>query len=181
MSRYYQRPTPSWIAINVRLKAAKLLYNSNSNGAIALTCSGHLHLGHVLLEKLVEDLHEVEAVVGLGINGYPLASAVSCLSIMSHFHPIDAIYLNDSCVVGKLDHKKAGLVLIKDSAHSGVNIVDSVKILRSFKYRILGVLVLVDYEEGAREELAKIKVPFYSVFTPTQIKTEVEEWENSKT
>jgi len=157
---------------------AKLLLE-DKDGTAVLSSHGHLQAAHVLLDEIIENLHEAEGVVGAEITGYPLASAVAFLSIMSNFHPLSVIYLNGSCAVGGLEHKKAGLVLIKKDAHEGKDLIRAVNALRSLKYKVLGVLVLVDHQKGAAEALKKKKISFYSVFTPDQIATEVKEWNQS--
>ena len=101
---------------------AKVLLE-DKDGTAVFCPTVHLNAAHVLLDKIMEHLHTAEGVVGIGIAGYPLASAVAFLSIMSNFHPLDALYLNGNCVAGKLDRKKAGLVLIKRDAHKGKNLV----------------------------------------------------------
>jgi orotate phosphoribosyltransferase len=180
MPKYFQRPSPTWIPINTRLKVAKVLLN-DKDGTAVFSPTVHLNAANVLLDKIIENLHEAEGVVGIGITGYPLASAVAFLSIMSNFHPLDTLYLNGNCVVGHLDRKQAGIVIIKKDARKGKNLVKSVEVLRSLRYKILGVLVLVDYQEGAAQALKKKKIPFYSVFTDEEVVAEVEEWNNSIT
>lgn len=175
--KYYARPSPTWIPINTRLKMAKILY-ADKDGTAVFSPSCHIQAAHVLLDELIAHLHEVEGVVGVDITGYPLASAVAFLSMMSSFHPIDALYLNGNCVVGNL-RKRGGVVLLKKEARKGKNIIRAVEILRSLKYKILGVLVLIDYQEGATVALQQKKIPFYSVFTSETVVAEVEEWNRS--
>jgi orotate phosphoribosyltransferase len=156
---------------------AKLL-SEDKDGTAIFNPSGHLQAAHLFLDKIIENLNEAEGIVGVEITGYPLASAVAFLSMMSNFHPLSALYLNGNCVVGEL-HKKAGVVLLKKDAHEGKELIKKIEILRSLKYKVLGVLVLVDHQEGAVEALKKKKIPLYNVFTPGEITDEVEEWNRS--
>lgn len=159
---------------------AKVLLD-DKDGTAVFGPTMHLNAAHVLLDKIIENLYEAEGVVGIGITGYPLASAISFLSIMSNFHPLDTLYLNGNCVTGHLDRKQAGVVVIKKDAYKGKNLVKAVEVLRSLRYKVLGVLVLVDYREGATQALQKKKIPFYSVFTAEEVVAEVEEWNRSIT
>ncbi len=178
MPKYYQRSSPIWSPINTRLKIAKLLL-SDKDGTALFGPTGHLNAANVLLDEIMEHMYETEGVVGTGITDYPLASAVSFLSIMSNFHPLDALYLNGNCVAGRLERKNSRLVVLKREVHTGKKLIRSIEILRSMRYKILGAVVLVDHQGGAVEAMKKKKIPLYSIFTNEEAVTEVEEWDQS--
>jgi orotate phosphoribosyltransferase len=178
MTKYNYRPSPMIRLINVRSKVARALHK-DKNGLYLFRSNGHVHAAHLILEIIVSRFYEADGVIGLGMKSYPITSSISCLSLMSAFHPLDTLYLNGNCVAGDLPRKSSGLVLVKDAAYQGKDILKAIKILRSLRYKILGAVALIDHEGKVGDLLKKKKLPFYSVFTPDEIITEVKEWKTS--
>lgn len=60
-------------------------------------------------------------------------------------------------------------IVVDDVATTGKSILEAVNIVSSTGGKVVAAFVFVDREEGAKENLKKIKVPLYSCFTVGEI------------
>jgi orotate phosphoribosyltransferase len=136
----------------------------------ALTAEGHALIGEVLFE-LLDQIPECRAVAGVELGGCPLASAVSLVSYQRG-RPLDALYVRKE----RKDHGTAKLVegdkslpaglpvaLLEDVVTTGGSSLRAVRALEEAGAKVVGILALVDRQEGAREEIERAKLPFASV------------------
>lgn len=56
------------------------------------------------------------------------------------------------------------VVLVDDVATSGASLLKAIEILKNYKAKIVKAMVVVDREEGAKDNLAQLGCPLFSIF-----------------
>jgi len=139
-----------------------------------LSAEGHDAAGQVLLEVTVHAFPDVEAVAGVELGGCPLASAVSLLSLRSDFRNLAALYVRKAAKDHRTEGRVEGaasvrpgarVVLLEDVTTTGGSSLRAVEALRGAGYDVLGVVALVDRNEGAAEAFDEASLPFFSVLS----------------
>jgi orotate phosphoribosyltransferase len=128
-------------------------------------------LGDVIVDFMRR--HDLRCVGGLAVGAVPMVSAVSVMSDIKGF-PIDAFFVRKEAKSHGALERIDGFVsnggetlLIDDVATSGNSIIKAMEGMRaehptSFARK---ALVVIDREEGARENLAARGLELYSIFT----------------
>ena len=139
-----------------------------------LSALGHAVAGRLMLKAVADRFREAEAVAGVELGGYPLASSVSLLSTMTDFRDLSALYVrkaqknhgSSQRVEGKASVEAGSkVVLLKDVVTMGGSSLRAVAALREEEYDVIGVIALVDRLEGAAQAFEEAEVPFLSVLT----------------
>ncbi|MFO0615186.1 MAG: orotate phosphoribosyltransferase [Polyangiaceae bacterium] len=125
-----------------------------------LTAEGHRLVGELML-KAVQSLGGCDVVAGVELGGCPLASAVSLTSALKG-QPLDALYVRKDAK----DHGTKKLVegdkslrvgtrvaLLEDVITTGGSTLAAIAKLEDAGARVVGVVALVDREEGGRETI----------------------------
>ena len=174
-SKYILRPI--WSPINVRVKLARMLLKFSFNGKsidcsqTTLLCSGHVYAGHLMIKELAECFPSVESVIGMDPVGFALASSVSTMSVLSNFHPLDAVFLTEKSLSGPL--RKKSVVVLLTGAANVKETLSKVKKLKSISnLKLMGVLSLINMQDGTEEALRKARVKYQTVYTKEQIITD---------
>lgn len=140
-----------------------------------LTGRGHVLAGALMLAAVATDFESARAVAGVELGGCPLASAVSMLSqtLQTERIRLDALYVRKERKghgTGNLVEGKAGLpqgtpvVLLEDVVTSGGSSLKAVAALKEEGFDVLGVLALVDRNEGAKDAFAKSGIKLVKIF-----------------
>ena len=136
-----------------------------------LTAEGHWLAGELLHDMMLETF-PCEAVAGVELGGCPLASAVSMVS----YHrgaPIPAIYVRSHSKDVKAKRFLEGdriltpgmkVVLVEDLITTGRDVLRAVGTLRDAGAEVVGVLALVDRDEGGRDAV-RASVPCRTMAT----------------
>lgn len=135
-----------------------------------LTAEGHALAGELMFDALSE-IPECDAVGGVELGGCPLASAVSLVSFQRG-RPLPALYVRKA----RKDHGSAKLVegdkalraglrvaLLEDVITTGGSSLKAVEALKSAGAEVVGILALVDREEGGAETIRAAGLPLYSL------------------
>jgi orotate phosphoribosyltransferase len=144
-----------------------------------LSPEGHWAVGNIMWQMVQDNFPTADAVAGVALGGCPLASAVSFKSFWSFGDSLPALYVRKAAK----DHGTAALVegrsnvpagskvvLLEDVVTSGGSSLRAVETLRLAEYEVLGVLAIVDREEGAAEAFKAAGVPFFPVFERKDLK-----------
>ena len=138
-----------------------------------LTAEGHALVGVVMLAAVdAMGAHgEAEAVAGVELGGCPLASAVSLVSAQRG-RPLPALYVRKEAK----DHGSKKLVegdkslrdglrvvMLEDVVTTGGSTLKAVQKLRDAGAHVVGVVALVDRQEGGAEAIAAAGLPFVAV------------------
>jgi orotate phosphoribosyltransferase len=138
----------------------------------ALTAEGHALIGELMLDTLSK-LPACQAVAGVALGGCPLASAVSLVSHQKGRN-LPALYVRKE----KKDHGSAKLVegdraltpgtavvLLEDVITTGGSSLKAVEALATAGAKVVGIVALVDRQEGGREAIEAAGLPLEALFT----------------
>jgi orotate phosphoribosyltransferase len=137
-----------------------------------LTAEGHALVGELMFELLAQ-LPDCEAVGGVELGGCPLASAVSLISFQ-HGRPLNALYVRKA----KKDHGTTKLVegdkslkpglrvaLLEDVVTTGGSSLKAVESLKEAGAVVVGIVALVDRQEGGAEAIRAAGLPLVTIAT----------------
>jgi orotate phosphoribosyltransferase len=137
-----------------------------------LTAEGHTLVGELMF-GLLSELPECEAVGGVELGGCPLASAVSLVSFQRG-RPLNALYVRKA----KKDHGTTKLVegdkslkpgikvaLLEDVVTTGGSSLKAVESLKAVGAEVIGIVALVDRQEGGAETIRAAGLPLVTVAT----------------
>lgn len=138
----------------------------------ALLGRSHVAIGALMGNAAVSIAEHLRAVAGVELGGCSLASAVA-MHFALQSRDCDAVYVRK----GAKDHGSkrllegsdgidigSDIVVLEDVITTGGSTLKAVDILREAGFRIPGVVVLVDREEGGREALEQAGLKVESVF-----------------
>jgi orotate phosphoribosyltransferase len=137
-----------------------------------LTAEGHALVGELMFDLLGE-LPACEAVGGVELGGCPLASAVSLVSFQRG-RPLNALYVRKA----KKDHGTTKLVegdkslkpglkvaLLEDVVTTGGSSLKAVESLKAAGAEVVGIVALVDRQEGGAETIRGAGLPLVTIAT----------------
>src|SRR5262245_42313173 len=135
-----------------------------------LTAEGHALVGELMFQAL-GDLPACDAVGGVELGGCPLASAVSLISHQQGRN-LPALYVRKE----RKDHGSAKLVegekalfpgirvaLLEDVITTGGSSLKAVKALEASGAKVVGIVALVDREEGGAETIREAGLALSSI------------------
>lgn len=139
-----------------------------------LSAEGHMLVGELMFDAL-SALPGCDAVAGVELGGCPLASAVSLTSYLRDPQKAkDAVYVRKDAkehgskrvLEGNTQlPPNASLVILEDVTTTGGSTLKAVEKLVGAGYRVLGVIALVDRQEGGREAIKAAGLPFVAIYT----------------
>lgn len=121
---------------------------------------------------------EPRAVGGMTLGADPIATAIA-MAAPRHKMSLDAFIVRktpkghgtSAWMEGvKSFRPKDKLLLLEDVVTTGASGIRSVKIAQEAGFETLGLLTIVDREEGAKEACEKEGVPFFSLCTVGEIR-----------
>jgi orotate phosphoribosyltransferase len=136
-----------------------------------LTAEGHALVGELMLDAL-SDLPVCQAVAGVELGGCPLASAVSLVS-HQRTRDLPALYVRKArkdhgttkLVEGdKAMSPKTPVALLEDVITTGGSSLRAVAALREAGAHVVGIVALVDREEGGAEAIAEAGLPLVALY-----------------
>lgn len=132
---------------------------------------------HLLALLVVEALRgeKVDMVGGLEIGAVPLAAAVAAVSFAENF-PLPAFFIRkqakdhgtQSLVEGlPKGHTLAGkrVVILEDVTTTGGSALKAIEVAKAEGADVLGVITLVDRDEGAADTFKAAGIPFTPILT----------------
>ncbi|MBK8173544.1 MAG: orotate phosphoribosyltransferase [Sandaracinaceae bacterium] len=137
-----------------------------------LSAEGHMLVGEAMFKALGGFAERPVAVAGVELGGCPLASAVALIS-HQRGAPLDAIYVRKDAK----DHGSkrllegdatiadaSNVVVLEDVITTGGSTLKAVEKLVARNLRVVGVVAIVDREEGGREAIVAAGLPFVSLY-----------------
>ena len=137
-----------------------------------LSAEGHYLVGRLMLAEIRAAYPEAQAVGGMTMGADPLASAVSLTSFLENA-PLPAFYVRkepkghgtNQWVQGKKGLPQgARVAIVEDVVTTGASTLKAVERCRSEGLAVLGVVALVDREEGGRAAVEAAGVPLRALF-----------------
>ncbi len=140
---------------------------------VTLSAQGAYLTGRLMLDMVKNDLPD--AIGGPTLGADPMVGAIASLSFQNG-KPMPTFIIRKTPkthgkgnqVEGPALKEGSGVVIIDDVATTGKALVECVEVLQKMKVNIKKAICIVDRREGAREALAKYKVPMESIFTIDQ-------------
>jgi orotate phosphoribosyltransferase len=132
-----------------------------------LTAEGHALVGELMFDML-EQLPTCDAVAGVELGGCPLASAVALVS-HQRGRNLPALYVRkarkDHGMAKQVEGDKAmfpgiRVALLEDVITTGGSSLRAVEALRGAGANVVGILALVDRNEGGAESIGAAGLPF---------------------
>ncbi len=131
--------------------------------------------GLYLISNLIWDIiknDKITAVGGPTLGADPMVSGV-CMAAYNNKKNLKGFLIRKSpkkygrqkLIEGKSLTSKDRVILLDDVATSGGSLIKAIEVLRQEKIKILKTIVVVDREEGGKENLFKIGCSLVSLFT----------------
>lgn len=146
---------------------------------VTLTAEGLYKIAFYILSLILEKNLNIKAVGGPAMGAVPLSAAISALSFQAPFYfPLDGFFVRPEKKehgTGKLVEGpalQAGLpvLIIDDVLTTGGSVLRAVKAVREIGCHTEAVLVIVDRQEGGRENLEREGLKVLSIVTRDELK-----------
>ncbi|HOX53946.1 MAG: orotate phosphoribosyltransferase [Candidatus Omnitrophica bacterium] len=137
---------------------------------ITLNSEGSYLVASIILELLKNDVFQ--AIGGPTIGADPIVGAIGALRYLEK-KPVNTFIVRKKPkehgkrrqIEGPEIRPGSKVILIDDVATTGGSLVDAVMLLAQDNIEVLKAVVIVDRQEGAKENLAKVNCPLISIFT----------------
>ncbi len=138
-----------------------------------LLAEGHALVGVAMFDALQKLPRRAQAVAGVELGGCPLASAVALISFQRG-HPLDAIYVRKAAKDHGSQRRLEGdsrvadgtpIAILEDVVTTGGSTIACAEQLRARNLDVVGVIAIVDREEGGRERLDAASLPLVALYT----------------
>lgn len=137
---------------------------------ITLTSEGSYLVASIILEMIKDD--NFQAIGGPTIGADPIMGAIASLGYLNK-KPINTFIVRKQPkehgkrrqIEGPEIKPGSKVILIDDVATTGGSLVDAVKLLAKDNIEVIKAVVIVDRQEGAKENLSKVNCPLVSIFT----------------
>jgi len=139
---------------------------------VSLTAEGSYYLGQELFAALQKHYPTAVAAGGLTLGADPLATALALSSWVAK-KPIQAFIIRKQSkehglaklIEGSdLIPPKSPVVILEDVVTSGKSSLEAIQKAKSQGWQVLGVLAVVDREEGGKENILKEDCRFFSLY-----------------
>ena len=139
----------------------------------SLTAEGHVLVGRLVLAEMRAHFAGAQAVGGMTMGADPIASAASLTSFLEAPPGIPAFYVRkepkghgtNQWLEGKKSIPPgAQVAVVEDVVTTGASTLKAVERVRSEGFRVLGVVALVDREEGGRQAVEAAGVSLWPLF-----------------
>jgi len=140
----------------------------------SLSAEGHRLIGRLFLRLIQEHFPRATAVGGPTLGADPLVSAVSLTSALEGDRPMDAFIVRKEAKghgtgawIEGMANLKAGdkVVMLEDVITTGGSSLKAVKRADEAGLNVLGILVMVDRQEGGRENIEAAGYKVVSLYT----------------
>ena len=145
---------------------------------VILTAEGINKIALYILGLIQQENLKISAVGGPAMGAVPLASAVSALSFQPPFSsPLDTFFVRSEAKAHGMQNKVDGptlregmsLLLLDDVLTTGGSVLKAADAVREMGCRVEKVLVIVDRQEGGRENLEKESLSVSSILTRDEL------------
>lgn len=151
------------------LSSGKISHYYLDGRLITLSPEGAYLVASIVLD-MIKGKH-IDAIGGPTLGADPIVGAVACLSYM-HKIPLKTFIVRKSVKEHGTQRQiegpalKAGskIILVDDVATTGKSLVEAKEALDKIGAKVKGAVVIVDRDEGAKENLAKADLPLEAIF-----------------
>lgn len=136
---------------------------------ITLTPQGAYLAASIILEMIKGE--DIDAIGGPTLGADPIAGAIACLSHIKKI-PLQTFIVRKTAkahgmqrkIEGPALNKKSRVVLVDDVATTGKALIEAKAALEEIGVRVHKAIVIVDREEGAKENLSKAGIKLEPIF-----------------
>lgn len=146
---------------------------------VTLTAEGVHKIAQYVLHLIREENLAVKAIGGPAMGAVPVAAAISALSYALPFNaqPLDTFFVRAEPKKHGLENKVDGptlregfpLLMLDDVLTTGGSLLKAVRAVQELGCRVEKILVIVDRQEGGRENLEKEGLGVVSILTRTDL------------
>lgn len=139
---------------------------------VSLTAEGAKQIGEAFFDLIQKHFPKASAAGGLTLGADPLATAVAYCSALRQ-QPLNAFIIRKSTKAHGLSKTiegtdmiapQASVVILEDVVTSGGSSLEAVGKAKAHGWQVLGVLSVVDRQEGGREKIEAEGLEFYSLY-----------------
>jgi orotate phosphoribosyltransferase len=157
----------------IRLASGKMSHYYLDARAVTLSSEGAFLVGSLVFD-IVRDWH-VSAVGGPTLGADPIVGALAAISYQNH-KPFNTFLIRKTPkshgrmlqVEGPPIPVGSEVVLIDDVATTGGSLIDAIAVLKNLDIGVKKAIVLVDREEGGRENLAQHDCELVALFKASE-------------
>lgn len=154
---------------NIVLSSGKIGSYYIDARVVTLSAEGAYLTAAVILD-LVKD-KDISAIGGPTLGADPLLGAIAALSFLDK-KPLNTFVVRKTAkehgtqkrIEGPALKKGDKVIIVDDVATSGGSLLDCISILRKNGVIVEGAVVIIDRQEGAIENLARVSCPLTSIF-----------------
>ncbi len=159
----------AWYKGEVKLSSGKTSNFYIDVRRVSLSSGGIYLISHLMWELIKGD--EITAIGGPTLGADPIVAGVCMVSHMNK-KPLNAFLIRKTpkshgrqqLIEGKELTPSDKVAIVDDVATSGSSLIKSIEVLSKEKIKIVKALTVIDREEGASENLAKLNCPLVSLF-----------------
>ncbi len=137
---------------------------------ITLTPEGAYLVANIILELIKK--RKIDAIGGPTLGADPIVGAVACLSHIKKI-PVKTFIVRKAAkehgmqrqIEGPALKKGNTAILVDDVATTGKSLVEAKEVLEEIGVKVDGAIVIVDRQEGAKENLTQAGIKLESIFS----------------
>lgn len=140
-----------------------------------LNAEGSFLVGKLVLQAIDERNWRPAAVGGLTLGADPIAAATAVVSYVDE-RPIDAFIVRKQIKQHATRRQIEGMppagspvVIVEDVVTSGSSALLAAEACRQAELQVLGVVAIVDRQEGGREAIEREDLPLVTLFTAREL------------
>lgn len=141
---------------------------------VSLSSEGIYLISHLIWNEIKND--NVTAIGGMTLGADPIVSGV-CMAARTHRKSLKGFLIRkgpkkhgrQKLIEGKELKTSDRAVIVDDVATSGSSLIKSIEVVKQHKVKVVKVIVVVDRQEGAKENLSARRYPLCSLFTAQDI------------
>jgi orotate phosphoribosyltransferase len=140
-----------------------------------LDSEGMLLIGNLMYETIKREGWEVDGVGGLTLGADPVANAIAYTYAIKGEHIRAFVVRKERKSHGTMAWIEGGVkkgdrvLIVEDVITTGGSSIKAIKRARRCGLKVIGVLALIDRQEGGRQAIERLGMPFRSVFTKEEI------------
>ncbi|MDD4182684.1 MAG: orotate phosphoribosyltransferase [Candidatus Omnitrophica bacterium] len=159
----------AWYKGEIKLSSGKTSNFYIDVRRVSLSSQGIYLISHLMWELIKDD--RISAIGGPTLGADPIVAGVCMVSHMQKkllnaflIRKTPKSHGRQQLIEGKELKPGDRVVIVDDVATSGSSLIKSIEILAKEKIQIVKALAVIDREEGAEENLAKLSCPLVSLF-----------------
>lgn len=160
----------AFIKKRLRLSSGKISSYYLDVRKVSLNSTGLYYMSELIWSKIKND--KITAFGGPSLGADPIVGGV-CIAAHKDKKKLKGFlirkapkkYGKQKLIEGPELSSRDRVVIVDDVATSGASLIKSLEVLRAQKIKVVAALVVVDRQEGAKENLARLNCPLISLFT----------------